>query len=190
MHVREMIAANWPQYSEIQHYPKDSVALIGKTHDEWGIFSNMCADPIQVQGVVFPTAEHFFQLMKLKDNHREIYAVKNVMTMKHKINANANLSHHRDDWSTMLVEALKLTLNMRYEQSERFREELQRTRDLGLNIAEKAHGNHFDSYSVLLQGDEYVGPNLLGRLLMELRDNGPFTCNLPDDALSFIETLK
>ena len=30
----------------------------------------------------------------------------------------------------------------------------------------------------------------MGRLLMELRDNGPFDINLPPDALAFIETIK
>ena len=39
-------------------------------------------------------------------------------------------------------------------------------------------------------GCKYVGPNLLGRLLMELRDNGKLEYNLPDDALDFIEILK
>ena len=36
------------------------------------------------------------------------------------------------------------------------------------------------------QGDTFVGPNLLGRLLMELRDNGTLSYRLPDDALSAI----
>lgn len=41
-----------------------------------------------------------------------------------------------------------------------------------------------------MRNGSYVGPNLLGRLLMELRDNGKLEYNLPDDALDFIEILK
>ena len=35
-------------------------------------------------------------------------------------------------------------------------------------------GGNADSWGTVFKGDEYVGPNLLGRLLMELRDNGHF----------------
>ena len=37
--------------------------------------------------------------------------------------------------------------------------------------------------------EKYVGPNLLGRLLMELRDNGKLEYSLPDDAFDFISEL-
>jgi len=43
---------------------------------------------------------------------------------------------------------------------------------------------------VKLQGDKFVGPNLLGRLLMELRDTGRLEYTLPADAMKFIEYLK
>ena len=47
-----------------------------------------------------------------------------------------------------------------------------------------------DTWGVKLQGDNFVGPNLLGRLLMELRDNGKLEYQLPGDALDFVEYLK
>ena len=34
-------------------------------------------------------------------------------------------------------------------------------------------------------GKEYIGPNLMGRLLMELRDNGKLDYTLPEDATDF-----
>ena len=43
---------------------------------------------------------------------------------------------------------------------------------------------------VKLVGDDFVGPNLLGRLLMELRDQGTLEYHLPADALDFITVLK
>jgi hypothetical protein len=47
-----------------------------------------------------------------------------------------------------------------------------------------------DSWGTNLVGKEYVGPNLLGRLLMELRDNGKLDYTLPADALEFLKFLK
>ena len=43
---------------------------------------------------------------------------------------------------------------------------------------------------VELHGDNFVSPSLLGRLLMELRDNGKLEYKLPEDALEFVEFLK
>lgn len=37
---------------------------------------------------------------------------------------------------------------------------------------------------------QYVGSNLLGRLLMELRDKGKLEYHLPDDIFDFISNLK
>ena len=46
-----------------------------------------------------------------------------------------------------------------------------------------------DSWGVVLMGDKYVGSNLLGRLLMELRDNGKLNCNLPDVMFGFLDRI-
>ena len=42
-----------------------------------------------------------------------------------------------------------------------------------------------DTWGAKLSGDgkEYIGPNLMGRLLMELRDNGKLDYVLPSDAV-------
>ena len=57
--------------------------------------------------------------------------------------------------------------------------------------AQEAHlhrkrGRDADSWGTVLRGDAYVGPNLLGRLLMELRDNGTLKYKLPDNILEVV----
>lgn len=47
-----------------------------------------------------------------------------------------------------------------------------------------------DTWSAKLEGDKWVGSNLTGRLLMELRDNGKLEYKLPEDALEFIKIIK
>ena len=47
-----------------------------------------------------------------------------------------------------------------------------------------------DAWGVKPDGKNFVGPNLLGRLLMELRDNGSLQYTLPDDALLFVGVMK
>lgn len=58
------------------------------------------------------------------------------------------------------------------------------------NSAAHYSGADPDAWGVKFREGQFVGPNLLGRLLMELRDDGRLEYSLPDDALGFIETLK
>ena len=41
-----------------------------------------------------------------------------------------------------------------------------------------------------VDGVNFTGPNVLGRLLMELRDRGQLEYRLPDDALGYIKILQ
>ena len=79
-----------------------------------------------------------------------------------------------------------------HEQCEAFRKELERSK--GKFIVEdettRSKSKDADTWGAVLRGGEYVGPNLLGRLLMELRDKGKLDYTLPADALDFINHLK
>jgi predicted NAD-dependent protein-ADP-ribosyltransferase YbiA (DUF1768 family) len=100
-------------------------------------------------------------------------------------------THRREDWGQMIIDAMKYCLTQKYEQSEEFRHELERSE--GKFIVEDQTDftkKKPDAWGVKLQGDNYVGPNLLGCLLMELRDNGKLDYRLPSDALAFINHLK
>jgi predicted NAD-dependent protein-ADP-ribosyltransferase YbiA (DUF1768 family) len=86
---------------------------------------------------------------------------------------------------------MKFCLTKKFEQSEDFRKELERS--IGKYIVEDQTSfpkKTPDTWGVKQQGDNYIGPNLLGRLLMELRDNGKLEYNLPPDALEFLKYLK
>ena len=93
-------------------------------------------------------------------------------------------------WWIIYLDAMKYCLMMKYQQSEEFRSSLLQTK--GLFIVEDQTSfpkKTADTWGTKLVGDEYVGPNLLGRLLMELRDNGNLTYSLPEDALRFLDYL-
>jgi predicted NAD-dependent protein-ADP-ribosyltransferase YbiA (DUF1768 family) len=85
---------------------------------------------------------------------------------------------------------MKFCLSKKYEQSEEFRLSLSQTK--GLFIVEDQSSfpkKTADTWGVKRIDDNYVGPNLLGRLLMELRD-GHMAYSLPDNALKFIDFLN
>jgi len=188
MHIREFIEANYPEYYSIERYPADRTAAFCKIDREWGIFSNFGHSTLVVGGVPFDTSERLFQVIKFldEDSRKAVYTKKGnpKMTAKH-CEKNGTV---RPDWGSIIVDAMKFCLMEKYRQCEEFRMELERSR--GLFIVEDQTTfpkKNPDTWGAKLSSDgkEYIGPNLMGRLLMELRDNGELDYSLPDDATDF-----
>lgn len=186
-----------PQYYGYSAYSADECVTIHKVDGEWGLFCNFASTPIEVGGVVFKSSEHLFQMMKFKDaavianivngitnNGKRCHNIKKTVRSYEKV-------HRRKDWGRMVVDAMKFALQKKYEQCAEFRAKLEES--MGKYIVEDqtsmTKGNP-DAWGVKLRGDKYIGPNLLGRLLMELRDNGGLEYSLPHDALDFIDKMK
>lgn len=185
--VSDMIKTYYPQYYKWESYPADQCAIIHKTTEEWGVLHNMATTPIVVDGVTFKCSETLFQLMKFtdKDAIQDVFRRNNKKWAMH-----WEKTHRRDDWPEMIVDALKFSLQKKYEQNQEFRNELERSK--GMFIVEDETGRKSTSYGVKLNKESglYEGSNLLGRLLMELRDNGKLDYTLPTDALAFVDYLK
>ena len=194
--VYPFIKEHYPEYDGIQSYPADECAVFCSTHEEWGVFSNMASTPIRIDGVEFKSAEHIFQMMKFNDAGY-VTRIWNGITANDKKSANIKMTaksyepeHRRQNWGSMIVDALKYAMQQKYEQCEAFRDELERSKgkyivEMQANPNKKAH-----TWSAKLEGGSWVGSNLTGRLLMELRDNGKLDYRLPEDALDFIRYIK
>ena len=189
MHIREFIERNYPEYYSIERYPKERTAPFCSVDQSWGLFSNFGRTPLVVDGVCFDCTEKLFQVMKFTDaaSRKAVYAAKG-QTIKMKAKHFEKVGTVRPDWGEIIVDAMKFCLMEKYRQSEAFREELARSR--GLYIVEdqttfqKKSPNTW-GVKPSEDGKAFVGPNLMGRLLMELRDNGKLDYTLPENALSF-----
>ena len=185
----------YPQYFGIHRYPVDQCACIKGAAEEWGVLGNFGRASVVIKGVEFNKTEKLFQCMKFTHAPviKEIYA-QNGMGMKQKAKKKEYEIYKREDWPRIFLDALKFVLVTKYEQSEAFRNELERSK--GLYFVEdetsrpKGKDKDADAYGTVLKGDEMVGPNLLGQFLMELRDTGKLDYSLPADALDFVEYLK
>lgn len=198
MQVHEMMREFYPEYYSIERYPAPETICIRGTKDEWGILGNFYRIPIVVNGITFDCTERLFHIMKFKpealDGIHEMMSLPSgqriKMHMKNVYKAHPEWLH--DHWPNMVVDAMKYCLMLKYEQSEAFCNELERSK--GKYIVEdetsRKKGKDADTWGAVLKGDKYVGPNLLGQLLMELRDNGQLEYKLPEDALDFINILK
>lgn len=196
--VRPYIEKYYPEYYSWNEYPVDKCVAIRTNKEEWGILSNLYSTILIVDGKEFKSSEQLFQLMKFTDKEtiQTLYSV-NGLTPKMKAKKYENGGFRRPDWGRIIVDCMKFCLQTKYDQCEDFRIMLQRT--TGLYIVEdetkrKTNKNGTlrrpDTWGVVRQGDKFIGSNLLGRLLMELRDNGNLEYSLPDDIFDFLKYLK
>ena len=198
MKVSEMIQQHYPEYYSIESYPAAQTVCIRKVRDEWGILGNFAQALVVVDGVTFDCTERLFHMMKLRSDATEgIHDMMNIGGgLRMKMHMKPMYKNHpewfHDHWPSMVVDAMKYCLVQKYEQCEAFRNELERSK--GKYIVEdetaRKRGRDADSWGTVLRGDAYVGPNLLGRLLMELRDNGTLSYTLPDEALDFVKVCQ
>lgn len=193
--LHQLIAKYYdPKYTTVDRYPIKDCAAFNKTDDEWGVFSNFAPTPLTVVGVTFVNSEQLFQMMKFNDPEalKDIYNARG-MTIKMKNKHWSKLGYVREDWGRMVVDAMKYCLQAKYEQSNAFRRVLEASK--GKCIVEdettRCKGTRAaDTWGVKADGEYFVGSNLMGKLLMELREGGKIAYTLPDDALQFVETVR
>lgn len=188
MRLAGFIKEFYPEWYGIQEYPADRTAAFCKVADEWGIFGNFAPIPIVVDGVPFDCTEKLFQVMKFADSEsrRIIYAQKGQsikMMAKHQEKVGAV----RADWGRIFIDAMKFCLVQKYVQSEAFRSELERSKGLFIVEQEANPRRPAGAWSAKLtdDGNTWTGPNIMGRLLMELRDNGTLVYLIPEEVMHF-----
>ena len=183
--IAEFIKKYYPEYWGDQVYPiEQSVFFQSKTDNHW-ILSNISSCPLEVEGVPFKSSEHLFQTLKFATPESVLAVYNNYITPKMTAKHYQKLEgHRREDWGQILVDIMKFCLQQKFEQCPEFRQELERTK--GYNIVElqdskrDKDSSRANAWGVKSKGQNYEGPNLMGRLLMELRE-GEMEYKLPDD---------
>ena len=182
--LAEFIKKYYPEYWGDQVYPISQSVFFNKKADDHWILSNMADCPLEIEGVPFKNSEHLFQTLKFatSESITAVYQAQNAkMTAKHWQTIDG---HRRADWGQIVLDVMKFCLQQKYEQCLEFREELKKTK--GYHIVElqdsqkDKDSSRANAWGVKSKGQNYKGPNLIGRLLMELRD-GKMEYKLPED---------
>ena len=188
-HLVDFIREYYPEWLGFKEYPVEKTAVIGRVKEPLGLLGNFAPSPLVVDGVPFDCTEKLYQVMQFSDPEarRIIYAQPRNQAIKKKANHYKKLCAVREDWGRIFIDAMKFCLVQKYTQCEAFRNELERTR--GLFIVEKTANpkRPADAWGAKLSedGKTWAGPNIMGRLLMELRDNGTLSYTIPEDAVDF-----
>jgi ribA/ribD-fused uncharacterized protein len=134
-----------------------------RTGDAYGNFSNFAPFPVEIDGKVWPTTEHYFQAQKFAGTEHE-EAIRRASSAMIVARMGRDRSKPlRKDWETVKDDIMFKALMAKFSQHERLRDELLATGDA--RIVE-----HTSNDAYWGDGGDGSGKNMLGRLLMKVRE--------------------
>jgi ribA/ribD-fused uncharacterized protein len=134
-----------------------------RTGDYYGSFSNVARYPIEVDGRVWPTSEHYFQAQKFAGTEHE-----EAMRLEPAPTAVARMGRDRkkplrSDWEAVKDNVMRKAVLAKFTQHAKLRAQL-----LGTGEAKIVEHTENDSYWA--DGGDGSGKNMLGLILMEVRE--------------------
>ncbi len=167
---------HYPQYDIIERYPAEHTISFTSTAAEWGLLSNFAKIPMVENGVEFACVEQMFHYIRLNNEQERAEYLKLTPNMGLKMKAKAFKKRgvERSDWREIAVDVMRFCLNHKYANSEVFRKELERSKGKYIVEDESNRKKSPDSWGAVLDTatNEFYGKNIMGRLLMELREKG------------------
>lgn len=133
------------------------------TKDEYGEFSNFSKHPFEVDGVIWPTSEHYFQAQKFEDKE---YQEKIRTTPSAMLAARLGRSRKvpiRADWEETKDEVMFRAVLAKFQARTELKELLLSTGQE--EIIEQTTSDYYWGC-----GTDGTGKNMLGKILMRVRD--------------------
>ncbi len=166
----------YPEYDIINRYPAEQTIGFTSTAAEWGILSNFAKTPMVVNGIKFACVEQLFHYIRLNNEEERIAYLKLIpnMGLKMKAKTFAKRGIERADWKDIAVDVMRFCLNHKFQSSEEFRKALDDSSSKFIVEDEANRKKKPDSWGAVfdVETNEYYGKNIMGRLLMELREKG------------------
>lgn len=134
-----------------------------RVSDDYGWMSNFAGYPIELEGRTWPTSEHYFQAQKfLEPEHQEAIR-KTTSAMIAARMGRDRKRPLREDWESVKVGAMRRAVLAKFSQHADLCELLVATGDA--KIVEHTKRDKYWG-----DGGDGSGQNMLGRFLMEVRD--------------------
>lgn len=156
--------------SQIRSYPINEVISFRKTKEAFGGLSNMASGySLNINGILIPTTEHLYQACRFP-NHPLIQEaiILEASPMNAKLISRRNTEFTRTDWDTIRIKLMKWCLEIKLSQNwDKFSKLLLETENKAIVEFTKKD----KMWGAVQVGDNYVGKNALGRLLMGIRED-------------------
>jgi ribA/ribD-fused uncharacterized protein len=141
----------------------ETVINFYRTKDEYGCFSNFAPYPVELKGKVWPTSEHYFQAQKFAGTeHEEAIRLEKSPMIAARMGRDRT-KPIRPDWEAVKDDIMRQAVRAKFRQHAELREMLLATGDA--RIVE-----HTENDSYWGDGGDGSGKNMLGRILMEVRE--------------------
>ena len=174
-----------PENSLLRTYVRGEAVVVYKTKEDFGGLSNMASGyPLHINGVRILTTEALYQACRfphMPEVQREIIGQHSPMTAK--IKSKQHRKNSRPDWDNVRYKVMRWCLRVKLAQNyEEFGRLLLATRDRPI-VEQSRKDDYWGAKLADEAGDTLIGQNVLGRLLMELREK------LKDDAEGALKTV-
>lgn len=143
----------------------DDVIRFYRTSDPYGDFSNFAAFPIRIGGKTYPTSEHYFQAQKFEvtdASHAEAIRTTPSPMIAARMGRDRTKQLRRD-WESVKDDVMRVAVRAKIEQHQTLSELLISTGNAKL-IEHTSNDNYW------ADGGDGSGRNMLGQILMEIRD--------------------
>ena len=169
----------------LRTYVRGDVVVVYKTKEGFGGLSNMASGyPLQINGIRILTAEALYQACRfphMPEVQRGIIEQQSPMTAKMK--SKPHRKNSRSDWDEVKYKVMRWCLRVKLAQNyEEFGRLLLATRDRPI-VEQSRKDDYWGAKLTEETGDTLIGQNVLGRLLMELRER------LKDDTDGALKTV-
>jgi ribA/ribD-fused uncharacterized protein len=155
--------------SNIRYYNKNDVIYFKKTNEDWGGLSNMAPGyPIFLNDIIFKNSEVLYQVFRFPEYPMiQAEIIKEISPMTAKMKSKKYMSLSRDDWNRVRTSVMRWVLRAKLACN------FDKFSRLLLNTESKSiveYSSKDDFWGAYKKDDIFVGQNVLGRLLMELRE--------------------
>lgn len=133
-----------------------------RVENDYGEFSNFSSHPIELDGELWPTTEHYFQALKFHDSELR-QRIRTAPTPGTAARLGRRSPGLREDWEEVKEDVMMEALRAKFSQHDRLRRLLLGTQDA--RLVEHTRNDRYWG-----DGGDGTGRNRLGALLMRLRD--------------------
>ena len=133
------------------------------TKDAYGCFSNFSAHPFRLKNKIWKTSEHYFQAQKFAGTpHEEEVRLAGSPMIAARMGRDRKRPL-RPDWEAVKLDIMREALRAKFTQNEELKRILLETEDAIL-VEHTTNDNYWGD------GGDGSGQNMLGKLLMEVRE--------------------
>lgn len=158
--------------AHMRTYLRSEAVVVHKTKEEFGGLSNMASGfPLHIGGVCILTSEALYQACRFPhdpDLQREIIGQHSPMTAKMK--SKPHRANSRADWDDVRFKVMRWSLRVKLAQNHESFGGLLLSTGNGPIVELSRKDVYWGAKASGLDDNELIGMNVLGRLLMELRE--------------------